>query len=100
MERLELLSLVIPAFGAFARECMQNGRTPDERDYAGKCHQEIVCIGSLIYSLGREWRLGLDTSILDDLFKVLVKQIVKPKGKESMFRVFPRRKVCQFFLNI
>jgi hypothetical protein len=94
MDYLKLLSLVIPAFGAFARKYTQNGRKRDAQRHAGECFQEIAGIGRVLYSLGREWRLDLDTSILDDLFKALVKRIVKPKGSRSKFRALARLKVC------
>jgi hypothetical protein len=96
MERLNLLSLVIPAFGAFAKECMQNG-PKDAQGYARRCHKEIVGIGSLIYSLGEECRMGLDTSVLDNLLQALAGRIHKPKFSRSKMRVIPRWKVCHLF---
>jgi hypothetical protein len=97
MWELELLSRVVPAFGALARQDYMK-RMEDEHDYvllrdAQNCWQDLVLIGSYIYTSGGEWASGLDDKIVAKLLEALEVRlprkwhfltIWKPNGVSSL----------------
>lgn len=72
MWQLELLSLVIPAFGALAK-LSQEGEDEDARlkQDAMECYSDIVQIGWAVYSSRGEWASGIDDGIITQLLEAL-----------------------------
>lgn len=60
MWQLELLSRVVPAFGALANTYSENEDHDERRRNAEDCYADIVNIGQALYSSGGQWALGLD----------------------------------------
>jgi hypothetical protein len=109
MWELELLSRVVPAFGALARQdYMKRMEDVARHDYmkrkkdehkcdmlrdAQNCWQDLVLIGSYIYTSGGEWASGLDDKIVAKLLEALevrlprrwhLLTIWKPNGVSSL----------------
>ncbi|KAK1977466.1 hypothetical protein LZ30DRAFT_634946 [Colletotrichum cereale] len=79
MSRLQLLSLVIPAFGALARESIEGDiqNASLSRDSAD-CYSDIVNVGQVLSISCGEWTSGLREEVLDALLEALESRLPKP----------------------
>lgn len=75
MWQLELLSWVIPAFGALAKEFMESGPGPDLFRSAQDCYSDLVNIGLALSTSHGEWASGLDDEQIGRLLKALESRI-------------------------
>lgn len=69
MWQLELLSWVVPAFGALAKEFTDSG--PDAQD----CYSDLVNIGLAVSTSRGEWNSGLEDEHVSRLLKALESRI-------------------------
>ncbi|KAF3074304.1 Major intracellular serine protease [Trichoderma lentiforme] len=77
MWQLELLSWVIPAFGALAKEFMDSGRDPDLFPSAQDCYSDIIGIGLALSTSHGEWAPGLEDKQIGRLLKALESRLPK-----------------------
>lgn len=79
MSRLQLLSLVIPAFGALAKECIEGDIQNESlsRDCAD-CYSDIINVGQVLSISCGEWTSGLREEVLDGLLEALESRMPKP----------------------
>jgi hypothetical protein len=85
MRQLDLLSRVVPAFGALARAYVDNGHNGETRLDAQECYSDIVGIGSIIFTSRGEWTSGLETSIIDGLLEALATRL--PKSRPNKLKL-------------
>lgn len=71
MWQLELLSWVIPAFGALSKKFMESGPDPDLYLSAQDCYSDIISIGLVLSTSYGEWTLGLEDEQIGKLLKAL-----------------------------
>lgn len=78
MRQLELLSLVIPAFGALGKEFVDNvNDEPSRLAYARDFYSDISNIGSALALSRGEWSRGLREHDVDRLLRVLESRLPK-----------------------
>lgn len=80
MWQLELLSWVIPAFGALTKELIESGPGPDLSRSAQDCYSDLVNIGLALSTSQGEWASGLENEQIDRLLKALESRIPKRKS--------------------
>ncbi|KKP05304.1 subtilase [Trichoderma harzianum] len=71
MWQLELLSWVIPAFGALSKKFMESGPDPDLYLSAQDCYSDIISIGLVLSTSYGEWTSGLEDEQIGKLLKAL-----------------------------
>lgn len=93
MWQLELLSWVIPAFGALAKELIHvdSGPDPDLFRSAQDCYSDLLNIGLAISMSHGEWVSGLDDEQISRLLKALESRI--PSRRVPLIFTMPN-KVC------
>ncbi|KAL7908226.1 hypothetical protein GGI35DRAFT_480935 [Trichoderma velutinum] len=77
MWQLELLSWVIPAFGALAKEFIESGPSPDLFRSAQDCYSDIIGIGLALSTSHGEWASGLEDEQIGRLLKALESRLPK-----------------------
>ncbi|KAL5092194.1 hypothetical protein Trisim1_002079 [Trichoderma cf. simile WF8] len=77
MWQLELLSWVIPAFGALAKEFIESGPSPDLFRIAQDCYSDIIGIGLALYTSHGEWSSGIQDEQIGRLLKALESRLPK-----------------------
>ncbi|KAL7919842.1 hypothetical protein ACQKWADRAFT_300209 [Trichoderma austrokoningii] len=75
MWQLELLSWVVPAFGALAKEFLDSGPDTDLFRSAQDCYSDLVNIGLAISTSRGEWVSGLEDEQINRLLKALESRI-------------------------
>ncbi|KAL6695706.1 peptidase S8/S53 domain-containing protein [Trichoderma pleuroticola] len=71
MWQLELLSWVIPAFGALSKEFMESGPDSDLFLSAQECYSDIIGIGLVLSTSYGEWTSGLEDEQIGKPLKAL-----------------------------
>lgn len=98
MWQLELLSRVVPAFGALVNDYSESEHHDGRRRDAEDCYADIVNIGQALYSSGGEWVLGLDDIDVTKLLTALETRFPK-KPFTLGFAAWAQREVCPSMLR-
>lgn len=91
MWQLELLSWVVPAFGALAKEFLDSGPDADLFRSAQDCYSDLVNIGLAISTSRGEWFSGLEDEQISRLLKAFESRI--PNRRVPFIFSMPN-KVC------
>lgn len=77
MWQLELLSRIVPAFGALARESMDLEQQEDTRRDAQDCYSDLVTVGHALCVSDGERVFSLDDAVVTNLLKALESRLPK-----------------------
>jgi hypothetical protein len=92
MWQLELLSRVVPAFGALAKEFTENEQCdPRLRRDAQECYADLVTIGLALHMSCGEWASGFND---EDVSKLLAALDTRFPPRWSFPISFPVQRVC------
>ncbi|KAF1829667.1 hypothetical protein BDW02DRAFT_602366 [Decorospora gaudefroyi] len=86
MWQLELLSCVVPAFDALAKECQESEQQYAGLGSAGECYADIVNIGLALHISGGEWASDLDDDIVSRLLMAFETRLQKKRLFPNAFR--------------
>lgn len=84
MWQLELLSLIVPAFGALGQDFIDNG-DPKLSRHAHDYNSDVATIGCALAVSGGEWTSGLEEEELNQLLKALQSRLPKRWGLMDIF---------------
>ena len=98
MWQLKLLSQVLPAFAALAKEFSQSPNEDLQRD-AEQCWSDIVNIGLAVSESRGEWASHFDDKVVTDLLEALNSRV--PKKKSWLQRITPKEQpVCFMIVRV
>jgi len=102
MWQLDVLSRVVPAFGALAKDF--NERESQDSDIrlrdAQECYGDLLLIGQAIYTSRGEWAAGLEDIDITKLLAALETRFPTRRNFPIAFSAWKSREVCCYFPEV